>query len=194
MSDGLSLPQRLALVRWLTDTLEALRKDDLLPQATSEMPPGARVPVYFAGQHAGWVNMPKPTQRSAYVADEKKLLAWAEKNYPDKVDTVEEVAVDDDLIAFLAEHYPSALRKSQRVRPSWVSDICAALKQPGYYVTLTGEKLTDVPGIELPEPGDPVPRVTLSGDAAAIIAAAWRGGDIPVAEFLALPAGEGDAG
>jgi hypothetical protein len=189
MNDGLSLPQRLALVRWLTDTLAHLREDDLLPQATAEMPPGARLPVMFGGQHAGWVNMPKPTQRNAYVADEKKLLAWAEANYPDKVETVEEVAVDDDLIAFLAEHYPSALRKSQRVRASWVSDICAALKQPGYYVTLTGEKLTEVPGIELPEAGDPVPRVSLSEDAASIIAAAWRGGDIPVTEFLALPAG-----
>jgi len=189
--NDLTLAQRLALWKWLTESLEALREEDLLPEAAAEFTPGARIPVKFAGQHAGWVNMPKPTQRSAYVADEKKLLAWAEANYPDKVETVEEVAVDDDLIAFLAEHYPSALRKSQRVRVSWVSDICAALKKPGYYVTLTGEKLTEVPGIELPEPGDPVPRVTLSEDAAAIIAAAWRGGDIPVAEFLALPAGDG---
>lgn len=186
---ALSLAQWLALVQWLTATLAALRKDDLMPQAAKEMPPGSRIPVMFGGKHAGWASMPKPSV-SVSVRDEKKLLAWAEANYPGNVETVEEVAVDDDLIAFLAEHYPSALRKSRRVRPHFASDICGALKDPGHYITFTGEKLTEVPGIEVRE-SDPAPRVNLEPGAGAIIAAAWRGGDIPVADLLALRAGDG---
>lgn len=187
MSTPLNLPQRLALVKFLTETLGRLRRDELLPQSAAEMPPGSRMPVMFGGRHAGWASMPKGSV-SASVADEKELLAWAEKNYPDRVETVTEVAVDDDLIAFLAEHYPTALQESRRVRPSWVGDICAALKDPGHYITVTGEKLTEVPGIEVRE-NDPAPRVNLEPGAADIIAAAWRSGDIPVADLLALPAG-----
>jgi hypothetical protein len=35
--------------------------------------------------------------------------------------------------------------------------------------------------------------VNLAEDADSVIAAAWLGGDIPAGEFLALPAGEGEA-
>ena len=81
------------------------------------------------------------------------------------MEPVTEVKVDDDLIAFLAEHYPSALEESRRVQPAWVSDIDGRTERQGYYVTITGEKLTEVPGIDVPEPDPPAPRVTLSEDA-----------------------------
>jgi hypothetical protein len=189
---ALNLAQRLALVKFLTESLAALRTTELLPQSEAEMPPGSRLPVMFSGRQAGWASMPQPSQGAAYVADEKKLLAWAEINYPDKVGVVETVPVTDELLAHLEEHLPSAIVKTRQVDPQWVSDITKSLKDPGWYRTNQGEKLTEVPGIVLPEPGKPVPHVKLEGfDAAGIIGAAWRDGDIPVAEFLALPAADG---
>lgn len=189
--NSLSLPQRLALVKWLTDELKALRADELLPASERELPPGSRIAAMFGGRQAAWVSVPQPSQPSAYVKDEKALLAWASKNYPAKVEPTVEVKVDDDLIAFLAEHYPSALEHGERVQPAWVSDILAALvSKQGYYATITGEKLTEVPGVEIPESAPPVPRVNLTDDAAAIIGEAWRDGDIPMGELLALRAGE----
>jgi hypothetical protein len=187
MSAPLSIAQKLGLAKFLVDALKKLREDDLVPQSAAEMPPGSRLPVMFGGQHVGWASMPKGSV-TVTVRAPAALLAWADANYPAKVETVEEVIVDDDLIAFLAEHYPSALKKSRRVQPAWASDICGALKDPGHYITITGEKLTEVPGIEVRE-SDPSPRVNLEPGAADIIAAAWRAGDIPVADLLALPAG-----
>jgi len=188
---SLTLPQRLALVKWLTDNIARVRKDDLLPEATAEMPPGSRMPIMFGGRHAGFASMPKPST-SASVTDEARLLAWTRANYPEKIrETVEVDLSDEDLIPFLEQHFPSAVKHGERVDQHWVSDICGALKDPGHYITSTGEKLTEVPGITVSE-STPSPRVNLTPDAGAIIAAAWRGGDIPVAEFLALPAGGED--
>lgn len=189
---SLDLPQRLALVQFLTVTLKKLRESDLLPEAAGEWPPGTRMPVKFGGKHAGWASMPEPSKKSAYVKDKTALLDWVRKNYPDKVEPTVEVVVDDDLIAFLADRYPSALSHGERVQPAWLSDILGALVKPGHYVTITGEKLTEVPGIEVPESDPPSPRVNLTEDAPQIIADAWRSGGIPVAEFLALPAAEGE--
>jgi len=189
MTAPLSLPQRLALVKWLTDRLAEVRRDDMLPQAADEMPSGSRLPVMFGGQHAGFVTMPEPSQGAAYVSDAAKLLAWAERHHPDKVEPTEEVVVDEDLIAHLAEHYPSALRKGRRVRPSWVGDLKSALKDPGYYDTAQGERITGVPGITLPSAVPPVPHVSLDKKTATgIIAAAWRDGLIPADDLLAIPA------
>jgi hypothetical protein len=184
---ALTLAQKLALAKFLVDALKKLREDDLVPQSAAEMPPGSRIPVMFGGKHAGWASMPKPTT-TARVADEDALLHWARKNYPAKVRDHAEIIVTDDLIAHLEEHFPSALKQVTVVDPHWVSDICGALKDPGCYVTITGEKLTEVPGIEVRQ-SDPSPRVNLEPGAEAIIAAAWRSGDIPVADLLALPAG-----
>jgi hypothetical protein len=188
---ALSLPQRLGLVKFLTDTLVRLRKDELLPQSEAEMPPGSRLPVMFGGRHAGWASMPAAST-SASVSDEKALLAWAEKNHPGKVSTVETVEVTGELLAHLEDHFPAAVVKTRQVDPHWVSDIQGALKDRGYYVTLEGEKLTEVPGIRV-STSEPSPRVNLASDAAGIIAAAWRAGDIPVDELLALPAADGEA-
>ena len=189
---ALNLPQRLALVKFLTDALASLRKKELLPQSEAEMPPGARIPVMFGGKLAAWATMPQPSKKAAYVKDERALLAWAQKQYPGKVEPTAEVLVDDALIAFLAEHRPVSLKKGERVERAWLGDILGALAgQPGYYTTITGEKLFEVPGVEVPEPDPPAPRVNLTDDADAVIRGAWHAGDIPVAELLALPvAGE----
>jgi hypothetical protein len=189
--NALTLPQRLLLVKFITDTLARVRKDDLVPLAGQEMPPGSRLPVMFGGRLAGWASMPQPSKRSPYVSDEKRLLAWAEQNHPAKVSTVETVEVTDDVLALVAEHFPDAIVKTRQVDSYWLSDIQGALKERGYYVTSDGEKLTEVPGITLPEPDPPAPRVNLEDDAAAIIGAAWLNGDIPAADLLALPAPDG---
>lgn|GEM_PF-1990625 len=182
---ALSLPQRLLLAKWLGDKLKALRESDLLPEAAGEMTPGERSPAKFGGRLAGWVGMPKPSV-TASVTSEAELLAWARKHHPGKVQVVEEIAVDSDVLALVAEHMPQAIRTSERVDPQWVSDLCAGMKA-GRYVTSEGEILTEVPGISVGS-STPVPRVTLERDAEAIIAAAWRDGLIEAGDLLALPA------
>lgn len=187
----LSLAQRLGLVKFLTDRLAELRKEDLLPQATAQMPPGARLPVIFGEELAGWATMPKPSV-TVSVTDDAAFLAWARKHHPEKVQEITEVVVDDDLIAYLADTYPLALRTTFRVSPRWADDICAGLKARGRYVTRNGDVLTDVPGVTVGST-TPSPRVTLDDNAAEVIGAAWRDGSIPVGDFLALPAGAGKA-
>lgn len=182
---SLSLPQRLGLVKFLTDRLAEVRRDDLLPQAVDDMPPGARLPVKFGDHLAGWATMPKPSVTVSVTSD-SDLLAWARKHHPGKVQAVEEIAVDSDVLALVAEHMPQAIRTSERVDPQWVSDLMAGMKA-GRYVTGDGEILTEVPGITVGA-STPVPRVTLEKDAAEIIAAAWRDGLIPADDLLALPA------
>jgi hypothetical protein len=189
----LSLAQRLALCKFLTDALKALRLSELLPQAAGEMPSGARLPVMFGGQLAGWASMPQPSKKSAYVDDDKALLAWAEKHHAAKVLTTETAEVTDDVLAVLEEHLPSAIVKTRQVDPQWVSDLTDALRDKGFYVTSDGEKLTEVPGITVPESDPPAPRVDLKPEAGAIIGAAWQAGDIPVGDLIALPAASGAA-
>jgi hypothetical protein len=188
---SLSLPQRFGLWKWLSEELAALRKDDLLPQAGKEMPAGARIPVMFGEKLAGWVTMPQPSKVSAAVMDEGRLLRWAKASYPGKVEYPVEVKVDAGLIEYLQEHRPESLHTGERVDPQWVADICAGLSgKDGYYVTATGEKLTEVPGIEIPERKPSVPRVDLEDCAAAVIQEARAAGEIDLGEMLALPAGD----
>jgi hypothetical protein len=180
----LTLSQRLLLASWLEKAIAALRKGDLFPLAVEQWEQGERQSVSFGGQHAGWVSLPHAA-RSARVTDEAKLLAWAEKHLPAKVVTVTEVAVDDDLIAFLREHRPDPLRESRAVDPDWVADLLSALRKPGWYMTAEGEKLTAVPGVTVDE-GTPSPRVNLDPLAQAVIRDAWRAGLIPAGDLLAL--------
>lgn len=188
---GLSLAQKFGLWKWLTDTLLAdLRSKHLIPQADEEMPPGARLPVMFGGVVAGWVTRPKDAQPSAAVTDQAKLLAWAKVNYPAKVEYPAEVVVDAGLIEFLQEHRPESLRTGERVDRQWAEDLCAALTKPGFYVTHEGEKLTEVPGITVPEPKPSVPTVKLERNATEIIERAWPQIRGNLGEVLALPAGE----
>lgn len=191
----LTLAQRFALWKWLDETVAALRKKELLPQADAEMPPGSRLPAMFGGQLAAWASMPQPAQRAAFVKDGAKLLAWARKQYPGKIEYPAEVKVDAGLIEFLQEHRPESLSTSERVDPQWAADICHGLTDPGYYVTAAGEKLTEVPGIDVPEASPSVPRVNLEPGAAEVIGQAWADGLIDLRGMLALPAPEApDAG
>lgn len=96
--------------------------------------------------------------------------------------------VDAGLIEFLQEHRPESLHIAQRVDPQWTDDIRSALTSQGCYITATGEKLTDVPGIEVPEPEPSVPRVSLERNATEVIAAAWPQIHPSLGEVLALPA------
>ena len=188
----LTLPQRLALVKYITERLAAVRKDDLVPQAGSEMPSGSRLPVFFAGRQAGWASMPQPSRKAAYVSDPAKLLAWARAQYPAKVITDRTVRVTDEVLAVLAEHLPGAIVETPLPDPQWVADLLGALKGGGSYLTHEGEKLTEVPGITVPESDPPAPRVELADAAGEIIGAAWRDGAIPLGDLLALPAPNGD--
>jgi hypothetical protein len=189
VNSSLNIQQRLALAKFLTEGIAKTRSDVMVPASRDEMPSGARMPAMFGGKLAAWVNMPQPTQKAAYVSDKRKLLAWVKENYPAKVQPTVDVEVTPELIEHLREHFPAALKTGEAIDEYLVSDLCAAMKDPGYYVSAAGEKLTDIPGITLPEAGDPTPTVTLTDDAGEAIGAAWRNGDVPVAELLALPAG-----
>lgn len=189
----LGVGQRLLLAKYLTEGLAAARKADMLPQAAAEMPPGTRMPVFFAGRQAGWASMPQPSKKAAYVSDEKALLAWAEIHYPEKVGTAEAVDITDDVLALVAEHLPGAIIRTRRPDPQWVSDVQVGLRDRGYYVSAKGEKLASVPGITVPEPDPPVPHVTLADDAEQVIGGAWQAGEIPVTDLLSLPAPNGTA-
>lgn len=189
MTGDLTVWQRLTLAKFLLENIGKTRTDVMVPASRDEMPSGSRMPAMFGGKLAGWVSMPKPKQPSARVTEPVKLLAWVEENYPAQVVTETEVVVTDELIGHLREHFPSSLRPVRKVDPHLVSDICGALKDRGGYPDGNGERVTDIPGVTLPDADPPVPTVNLTDDAAEIIGAAWRDGAIPVGELLALPSG-----
>lgn len=187
----LSLAQRLLLAKYLTDRLRLLRDNELAPQASAEMPSGSRLPVMFGGRQAGWASMPAGT-KTTRVADERALTEWARKNHPDRIGSAEFVDMSPEVLELVREHMPQAIRTEECLDGMWVGDILSGLQKKGFYVTADGEKLTEVPGI-VTGTSSPAPRVNLAEDADSVIAAAWLGGDIPAGEFLALPAGEGEA-
>jgi hypothetical protein len=185
---ALSLGEKLVLWKFLDGALTALHKKELVPAAIDEMVPTEREPVKFGGRLAAWVTLPKPRQGSAYIKDGAKLLAWAKANYPEKVEYLPEVKVDAALIEFLQEHRPESLHVTERADPQWAEDICSGLTRRGYYADHNGEKLTEVPGIEVPEPSPSSPQVRLEADAGEVIAAAWPQIQGGLREVLALPA------
>jgi hypothetical protein len=184
----LSLPEKLALWKWLDGALSALHKNELVPRAEQELVPTQREPVKFGGRVAAWVTLPKPRQGSAYVKDAAALLAWAKVNYPARVEYPVEVKVDAGLIEYLQENRPESLYVGERVDPQWAEDIRSGLTSQGHYITAAGEKLTEVPGIEVPEPTPSSPQVRLEKDAAEVIAAAWPEISGSLREVLTLPA------
>jgi hypothetical protein len=192
---GQSAPQKLALWKFFSEVLKTAREKDMLPQAAAEMPAGARMPAMFGGRLAAWVNMPQPGRKSASVTDERKLLAWAQENHPHHVETVTEVRVDAALVAFLREHRPQSLHDFERTEPQWAEDVCKALADTGRYALMTGDIVTEVPGITVSEGRLSVPSVSLTDDAGEVIGAAWARGEIDLGEVLALPAPQeaGDA-
>lgn len=185
----LDLPQRLALVKFLTETLGKLRTGELVPDAQAGWPSGTKMPVIFGGKHAGWASMPKGST-SAGVSDPAKFLAWAQDNYPHHVTEDVAVMVTPKVIALLEEHLPGALVRTPKVDEHWTGDITKALKEKGCYTTRNNVELAEIPGITVSEK-EPVPRVDWAGtadDAEAVILAAWRAGLIPLDGLLALTA------
>jgi hypothetical protein len=188
-SHHLSLSEKLALWAFLDKALKALHKE-LVPAAQAELVPTQRTPVKFGKGIAAWVTQPKDRQSAAYVKDAARLLAWAKVNYPAKVENPVEVKVDAALLEFLQEHRPESLHISERVDRQWAEDLCAGLTSQGHYITATGEKLTEVPGIEVPEPVPSSPQVRLEKNATEVIAGAWPQIQGGLREVLALRAGE----
>jgi hypothetical protein len=165
----------------------------MLPQAAAEMPSGTRLPVFFGGEQAGWAIMPQPSRKSAYVSDPAKLLAWVRVNLPGKVAVTKAIPVTDEVLAVLAEHLPGAVVETPGVDAQWLSDVLGALKGGGAYTTHEGERLTEVPGITVPESDPAAPRVDFTGfDEGAVIGGAWAQGLIPLGDVLALPAPNGN--
>lgn len=161
---SLTLQQRLALVKFLTELLAGRRKTVLLPEADETFTPGERFAVRFGGQVAAWVSMPRASAWSAAIKDEPKFRAWVKANRPDEIVTVEQVR----------ESYANAVKESVR-------------EHGGLLDKETGDVIT-VPGIEV-TPGHSVPRVDLEGCAEEVIGAAWVRGEIDLTPMLALPAG-----
>lgn len=191
MSAPLALAQRLLLAKYLTDRLKLLRDNELVPQASAEMPSGSRLPVMFGGRLAGWASMPAGS-KTTRVADEGALMDWARREHPDRIGSMESVAMSPAVLDLVRQHMPEAIRTEEVLDGMWVGDMLSGLQKKGYVVTAEGEKLTSVPGI-VTGISTPAPRVNLAEDADSVIAAAWLGGDIPAGEFLALPAAEGEA-
>lgn len=158
---GLSLPQRLAVAKFLTELLARLRGEELVPEAVAEWAPGARIPVKFGDDLAGWASVPKPAVRAS-VNNKTVFLAWVKKHHPHQVQTVEQPY----------ESFTKAI-------------LDAAKKNGGYWIDAdTGEKHL-IPGITVGT-GDPYVKVDLADDAGDIIARAWRAGDVDFGELLAI--------
>lgn len=162
--DPLTLATHLGVLKYLSDWLNATRKEELGPQAVKEFPVGSRVPVMIAGQHAGFLTIPQP-RKTATVTSEAQFLAWVKKNHPTEVVTI------------------------PQVRPSFAELVLKSVKDRGGWVDKKTGELVQVPGVTSGE-GDAYPMVKLSDGAEAIIAAAWLAGKLDLGEMLALPASE----
>ena len=186
---SLSLGEKLVLWKYLDAALTALHKKQLVPGAQKDLVPTERLPVKFGGRLAAWVTQPKDRQPSAYIASEARLLAWAKVNYPAKVEHPVEVEARRRAASSSSRstgHSPCT--SPSGLTPSGPTTSGAPSPSQGHYITATGEKLTEVPGIEVPEPAPSSPQVRLEKDAGEIIAAAWPEIQPGLREVLALPA------
>lgn len=164
---SLSLPQRLAVVKFLTEMLTRLRSDELVPEAIREWAPGARIPVKFGDDLAAWASVPKQSVR-AKVVNEPAFRDW------------------------VAEHHPHQIEVIERPYESFTKRVLeAAKKNGGFWVDGdTGEKQL-IPGVEVGT-GDAYTKVDLADGAGDIIARAWRDGEVNFGDLLALEAAPGD--
>lgn len=167
MSDPYALARTLLVFKVLTDRMNELRRGDLMDEAAKVMPPGTRLPVLVGDEHAGWVQMPKPTT-SVTVTDESALRAFVTERFPTEVETV------------------------TRVRPAFLEALKRAARDHNGWVDRDSGEVTPIPGIKV-EAGTPSPRTSPGPDAyQAVLAAARRGELGNVAGLLELPAGGGE--
>jgi hypothetical protein len=167
VTDPFAAARFLLVAKWLTERLIGARRDELEPAAVRALPVGSRIPVVLDGVTAGTVSRAKPAVRVS-VTNPLKFLAWTEEHRPGEVEVVRQVR----------QSFADAVKRSVKEHGGWLD-------------TATGE-VTPVPGVEVSE-GDPSVRVELASGAEAAIAAAWRSGQINLAEVLALPAGGDNA-
>jgi hypothetical protein len=165
-TDPFAVAVQLGIIAYISGKLSDARKNDLGPAATQALPVGTRLPIKIGDDLIGWLSIPQP-RKGATVTGEAQFLAWARDNAPTEVVTVEQV------------------------RPSFASLVLESVKKNGGWLDKSDGEYKPVPGVTASE-GDPYPKVDLSGDAGAVIAAAWRDGQVDIRQMLALPAAEGD--
>lgn len=165
--DPFGIALHLVLVKYLSDRLAEVRRDDLGPKATEALPETMRVPVMLGGRAAGTVSMPRPSVRVS-VTNAAKFRAWVE------------------------EHRPGEIEVIRSVRPSFAEAVRKSVREHGGWLDKTSGEVTPVPGVEA-SAGDPSVRVELADDAGEVIGAAYRAGLLDLGSVLALPSGDGDA-
>lgn len=166
MTEARATALDLLVLKELASRVAAADKQ-LRAQAGAEWEPGDRLTVKIGDQKIGTVTM-ADGRVTARITDTKALLAWVKANYPSEVHTVEEI------------------------RPAFVTKLLADAKDDGEPVDRkTG---APVPGIEVGT-GDPYITTSAEKAAAAVIAAAWRSGELtlPASVLPALEGGEPDA-
>ncbi|HLI36782.1 MAG TPA: hypothetical protein VKV80_05500 [Streptosporangiaceae bacterium] len=164
MMKGTGFLERITLAEFLSRHFAAARKGPLNAEALGEMVTGERMAAVFGGRVAAWVSLPRPATR-VRVVSEPAFRAWVKKHMPDEVVTVEQVREASQR---------AILDQAKANGGRWLN------RETGEYVP--------VDGIEVAA-GDPAPRVELTPDAAEVIGAAWRDGEIDLGPMLALPAG-----
>ena len=152
---------QLAVIKYITDHLAAVRKTDLAPGVVAALAPGARLPIKIGDTLVGWLSIPKPSRKAAIV-NEAKFLTWVQDNHPTEI-------------------VPS-------VRGSFTDLVLRSVRERGGWLDKSTGELTDVPGVERSF-GDPYPKVDLEDGAGDVIGAAWRGGLIDIGHMLALEGG-----
>lgn len=157
----------LALLKLVSDQIRAARKG---PESVVAKwrPKDRNAAVLPNGEEIGSVTLASG-RKTARIADQAALEEWARRTHPEAFETV----------------------TITRLSPQFVERLLSAAKKLGTPVDAeTGE---EVPGIVV-EQGDPYPQVRLNPDAAEIVAAAWKDGEMAdlVARLL-RPAIEGGA-
>ncbi|MEV0968477.1 hypothetical protein [Microtetraspora glauca] len=143
---------RLVVIRVLKDILGAADDTDRAGVRT-DWTVGDRLTATLAAEPVGAVQLRKGTIRPQ-VTDAGAFEAWVMANRPDEWETVTTTVT--------------------RVRPAYVTAVLAAAKKTGVAVTKDGE---EIPGITVAA-GDPTVAVTLTEDAAELVAEAWQSGEL----------------
>lgn len=167
MTDQHRTAAELALLKVIADRIKEARKRPE-GEVAKWRPKDRNAAVLPNGEEIGAVTLASG-RKTARINDPAALEDWARRTHPEAFETV----------------------TITRLNPQFVERLLAAAKKLGTPVDAeTGE---EVPGIVV-EQGDPYPQVRLAADAAEIVAAAWKDGEMAdlVARLL-RPAIEGGA-
>ncbi|WP_431897833.1 hypothetical protein [Nonomuraea sp. bgisy101] len=143
---------RLVITRVLKDVLKD--SDDSDRAAVREgWVTGDRLAGALGKRAVGHVQLRKGTTQ-ATVTDQTAFEAWVVANRPEEWETVTTTVT--------------------RVRPAYLNAILTVAKKAGVAVTADGE---EIPGVTV-SAGEPTVAVTLSADAAELVASAWQSGEL----------------